>query len=137
MLIDLGKELIGTDQPVNGQALEHLPVDNIRDLLNPQPAGVPFGFDHFGPSKKRDEAPAANFLLPADHQWFPAGRRFLESIVDAQMTSADGHSHLFGLGEFAGMYLTVWSNALLAARSRRTRAPQAAERRGGDGSDLA
>ncbi|MGZ8229596.1 MAG: hypothetical protein ACXWUS_08135 [Burkholderiales bacterium] len=110
MLIELGKELIGTDQPFNGQALEHLPVDNIRDLLDPQPA-VPFGFDHFGPSKKRGEAPAENFLLPADHQWFPAGRRFLETVVDAQMTTVDGKSHLFSLGEFAAMYLTVWSNA--------------------------
>jgi hypothetical protein len=111
MLMEIGKELIGLDQPFNGQALEHLLVDNISELLDPPPTGVPFGFDFFGPNKKRGAAPAENFEFPAEHQYFPAGRRFLESTVDAQMTSVDGKSHLFSLGEFAAMYLSVWSNA--------------------------
>ena len=51
-------------------------------------------------------------MLPADHPWFPPGRRYLQSIVEAQMTSTDGASHLFAFGEFAAMYLSVWSNAV-------------------------
>ncbi len=29
----------------------------------------------------------------------------------AQMTTTDGESHLYSFGEFAALYLTVWSNA--------------------------
>lgn len=53
----------------------------------------------------------AEFLLPADPAHFPAGRRFLLTTVEAQMTTVDGIAHLFAFGEFAAMYLSVWSNA--------------------------
>jgi hypothetical protein len=110
MLIDLSKRLIGTSTgTVAGEALEQLPVDNIRKKREQ----FPLTFDDYNDSIKRGGpgAVASEFVLPADHAWFPAGRRYLQSIVDAQMTSTDGQSHLFSLGEFAAMYLSVWSNA--------------------------
>ena len=110
MLIDLSKRLIGTSTgTLEGEALEQLPVDNIRTKREQ----FPLTFDDYNDSIKRDSAgaQASDFLLPADHAWFPAGRRYLQSIVDAQMTSTDGQSHLFAFGEFAAMYLSVWSNA--------------------------
>jgi hypothetical protein len=110
MLIDLSKRLIGTTTgTLDGEALEQLPVDNIRKKREQ----FPLTFDDYNDSIKRDGAgaQASDFLLPADHAWFPAGRRYLQSIVDAQMTSTDGQSHLFAFGEFAAMYLCVWSNA--------------------------
>jgi hypothetical protein len=114
MLIDLGKRLIGekphgSATPV-GEAQEHLPVDNIRKKREQ----FPLTFDDYNESITRDSPGAQpdDFLLPADHPCFPAGRRLLQSMVDAQMTSKDGKSHLFALGEFAAMYLSVWSNAV-------------------------
>lgn len=113
MLIDLSKRLIGAKPGATaegiGEALEHLPVDNIRNKREQ----FPLTFDDYDKNITRGSpgAQAEDFLLPADHAWFPAGRRYLQSIVDAQMTTTDGKSHLFSLGEFAAMYLSVWSNA--------------------------
>lgn len=113
MLIDLSKRLIGAHPPDAlenvGEARELLPVGSIRKReRNDQPPK----FENYGVEIKLGAAPASDFLLPADHPWFPAGRRYLQSVVDAQMTSTDGTSHLFAFGEFAAMYLCVWSNAV-------------------------
>ncbi len=106
-LIDLGKTLIGTSA-ATGEALEHLPVDNVRKKKD----GVtPAGFDDYKASVTRTTGNANDFSLPADHAYFPAGRRFLLTTVDAQMTTVDGWAHLYSLGEFAAMYLSVWSDA--------------------------
>ena len=116
MLIDLSKRLIG-DHPAEaletvGEARELLPVSSIRKKKD----GITQAtrFDDYGPELKPG-APTtslSDFMLPADHPWFPSGRRLLQSMVDAQMTSTDGTSHLFAFGEFAAMYLSVWSNAV-------------------------
>ena len=114
MLIDLSKRLIGDEaarRSTVGDAQEHVPVDNIRKKR----VASPLTFDETTAENVTRGSPGADpddFLLPADHQWFPAGRRLLQSMVDAQMTSKDGTSHLFALGEFAAMYLSVWSNAV-------------------------
>ena len=114
MLIDLSKRLIGEKPRAGatvGDAQEHVPVDNIRKKR----VASPLTFDDdYGENITRGSpgADPADFLLPADHPCFPAGRRLLQSMVDAQMTSTDGKSHLFALGEFAAMYLSVWSNAV-------------------------
>jgi hypothetical protein len=116
MLIDLSKRLIGDHPPEAlenvGEARELLPVGNIRKKKD----GVaqPTKFDDYGPELKlgAPNTQLSDFARPADHPWFPAGRRYLQSIVDAQMTSIDGTSHLFAFGEFAAMYLSVWSNAV-------------------------
>lgn len=105
-LIELGKTLIGRN---GASAVEHLPVDHVRT----RQSAAATGFGDYKPGVGRADAPAGtNFNLPADHAFFPAGRRFLLSTVEAQMTSVDGTSHLFSLGEFAAMYLSVWSNAV-------------------------
>ncbi|MGH8523607.1 MAG: hypothetical protein ACREXY_05150, partial [Gammaproteobacteria bacterium] len=115
MLIDLSKRLIGDHPPEAlenvGEARELLPVGSIRKR---QSNGPPTKFEDYGPEIKLGAANTSlsDFMLPADHPWFPAGRRYLQSIVDAQMTSTDGTSHLFAFGEFAAMYLSVWSNAV-------------------------
>jgi hypothetical protein len=113
MLIDLSKRLIGDHPPEAlenvGEARELLPVGSIRRKTVDQPTK----FSDYGPEiKPAAGIPASDFMLPADHPWFPSGRRYLQSIVDAQMTSTDGTSHLFAFGEFAAMYLSVWSNAV-------------------------
>ena len=122
MLIDLSKRLIG-DHPAEalenvGEALELLPVDSIR--RKKQGVTQPSKFDDYEAPLKpgAPDTKATDFMLPADHAWFPSGRRYLQSIVDAQMTSIDGTSHLFAFGEFAAMYLSVWSNACLDSASR-------------------
>ena len=113
MLIDLSKRLIGAHPPDAlenvGKARELLPVGSIRKR---ERNDEPQKFENYGAEIKLGAAPASDFVLPADHPWFPAGRRYLQSVVDAQMTSTDGTSHLFAFGEFAAMYLSVWSNAV-------------------------
>ena len=114
MLIDLSKRLIGDHPPEAlenvGEARELLPVSSIRKKKVDQPTKL----EDYGPEIKLGApgVPASDFALPADHPWFPPGRRFLQSVVDAQMTSTDGTSHLLAFGEFAAMYLSVWSNAV-------------------------
>jgi hypothetical protein len=111
MIIDRSKDLIGG---VNGVPFEHIPVDSVRHRLAVPPANTELGFDHYAAAIGRDSPGARqeDFLLPADHAFFPAGRRYLQTVVDAQMTSTDGKSHLLALGEFAAMYCMVWCNAL-------------------------
>ena len=138
MLIDLSKRLIGNgpaDALENfGEARELLPVGSIRK----KKSGVsqPTKFDDYGEEIKPGAVgtPISDFVLPADHAWFPPGRRLLQSIVDAQMTSTDGTSHLFALGEFAAMYLSVWSNAVWTPQqgSPRARAARSADDGRGD-----
>lgn len=111
MLIELGKELIGKE--ANGTAREHLMVDSFRRAKKPveQVASL----DDYGEPITRATTPDPDpndFQLPADHAAFPAGRRNFETLIEAQMTTTSGSSHLFGFGEFAAMYLTVWSNAV-------------------------
>src|SRR6185436_9843777 len=116
MLIDLSKRLIGS-HPAEaletvGEARELLPVGSIRKKK--QNVAQPSKLDDYDGEIKLGNASAdvEEFSLPAGHACFPSGRRYLQSIVDAQMTSTDGTSHLFAFGEFAAMYLSVWSNAV-------------------------
>jgi hypothetical protein len=108
LLIDLARELIGADAA--GEVRERLPVDHVRKAT----VAVPASFDDYAAELSRgsDGAVAEDFLLPADKPYFPPARRYLGTTVEAQMTSVDGQSHLFGFGEFAAMYLSVWSNAV-------------------------
>ncbi len=55
--------------------------------------------------------PGGPTALPIDLIAFPPGRRQDLVLRQAQMTTVDGESHLFSFGEFAAMYLMVWSNA--------------------------
>ncbi|MGZ8159079.1 MAG: hypothetical protein ACXWT1_11475 [Methylobacter sp.] len=49
---------------------------------------------------------------PADAKHFPPGLRQQLIASEARLTTTDTHSHLISFGEFAAMYLFVWSNAL-------------------------
>jgi hypothetical protein len=102
-LIDLGRDLLGA-RTGSGVAVEELLVKQTRTKKVPAPQGFADYDDTNTPG-----------ALPADHAYFPAGRRFLATTVDAQMTTVDAQSHLFSLGEFCAMYLSVWSNAVWPA----------------------
>ena len=56
----------------------------------------------------------ANKVLfcPADAKHFPPGMRHQQIISEARMSTVDAASHLISFGEFAAMYLFVWSNVL-------------------------
>ncbi len=56
------------------------------------------------------EAPARRW--PADQKHFPAFIRHRLIDSEARMTSGDVANHLISFGEFASMYLSVWSNVL-------------------------
>lgn len=113
LLIELARELIGPDAA--GEVRERLPVDHVRKkkaaVTNPR------SLDDYDADLTRGSpgSVADDFLLPADAPYFPPARRYLPTTVEAQMTTRDGQSHLFGFGEFAAMYLSVWSNAVWPA----------------------
>jgi hypothetical protein len=107
-LIELGKELIGSDR--KGTVRERVMVDHIRKARKP---GPPRQLEDYGADVVRvDGENNDDLLLPADADHFPPGRRYQLTTVEAQMTTTDGTSHLFSLGEFAAMYLSVWSNTV-------------------------
>lgn len=54
-------------------------------------------------------------LEPAERSRFPAGLRKAAVMDDARLTTVDGASHLLSFGEFLGMHLLCWSNALWPA----------------------
>jgi hypothetical protein len=108
MLSPLANELIGkyTDpqspKPDELIALETVPIDR-KDLVATHaedPLNHPDGWAPGGPT------PMPCSLVP-----FPAGRRKSQVLRVAQMTTTDGESHLYSFGEFAALYLMVWSNA--------------------------
>ncbi len=49
---------------------------------------------------------------PADAEHFPPGMREELIISEGRFTTVDAASHLISFGEFAAMYLFVWSNVL-------------------------
>jgi hypothetical protein len=108
MLNPLANELIGlykdpqSPKPDELIPLETMPVDR-KDLVASDaedPIDHPDGWGPGGPT------PIPCGLVP-----FPAGRRKSQILRVAQMTTTDGESHLYSFGEFAALYLAVWSNA--------------------------
>ncbi len=103
--------LIGTTgDPEFPDPIEHLPLDQVLKLEDETKAVDPTPLDGYV-----DEDPAvtaADPFIPADRIHFPEGRRLQLTIHDAQLTSEDGDSHLLSLGEFAALYLSVWSPAV-------------------------
>lgn len=51
-------------------------------------------------------------FLPADAAHFPPGMREQLILSEARMSTIDYANHLISVGEFAAMYLYVWSNVL-------------------------
>ena len=90
--------------------IEHLPLDQVLKLVDETKAKDPTPLDGYA-----DEDPAMTAtdpFIPADRVHFPEGRRLQLTIHDAQFTSEDGASHVLSLGEFAALYLSVWSPAV-------------------------
>jgi hypothetical protein len=106
MLNPLANELIGlykdpqSPKPQELIPLETIPVDRLH-LDN----------DALDPKHKDGWAPGGPTMLVCDLVTFPAGRRRSAILRVAQMTTTDAESHLLTFGEFAAMYLMVWSNA--------------------------
>jgi hypothetical protein len=104
-LSQVAVELIG----VRGTAaapLERIALDEVL-----QRSGIPAPDN---PLAAYVDAPAGTpqeRALTADRAHFPEGKRLHLTRRAAQMTSHDGDSHLISFGEFAAMYLSVWSAA--------------------------
>jgi len=93
--------------------IEVLPLDQILRRVDETKAKDPRPLD--GYTEEDAAATAANPFLPADRDHFPEGRRLNLTIFDAQFTSEDGDSHVLSIGEFAALYLSVWSPAIWGA----------------------
>lgn len=107
-VMELGQELIGTTTSGTGATTpaEHIRVDKVVER-NSTPADQAKPFEAYGTTAVSNAEPT----LPADRAHFPEGRRLDLTQRAAQFTSTDGTNHLISLGEFAAMYLCVWSNA--------------------------
>jgi hypothetical protein len=113
LVMELAQQLIGVTgtDPALAEPIEHIRLDTI--------------------AKKKDETtvvdpadPSAAYVLedpvvtatdpdlPVDRAHFPEERRLSLTRRDAFFTSEDGESHVMSLGEFAALYLSVWSNAV-------------------------
>jgi hypothetical protein len=110
MLSGPAVSLIGTtDDHQDVKPVEQLRVDNVAKLVNK--AAVATDTPWLGYTVAEPVLPEG-LLLPADRVHFPEGRRLDTTQIDAQLTSTDGGSHILSLGEFAALYLSVWSPAL-------------------------
>jgi hypothetical protein len=111
VVIETAVPLIGTTGDAEfPDPIEHLPLDQVLVLQDETKARDPNPIEGYA-----DEDPtetAMNPLIPADRVHFPEGRRLNLTRIDAQLTSSDGSSHVLSLGEFAALYLSVWSPAV-------------------------
>lgn len=107
----LAVELIGV-RGTNQQAMERIALDEVLQRKSPPSAENTPTPEH--PLQGYEPAAATTAdarALPADRAHFPEGKRLHLTVRAAQMTSHDGDSHLLSFGEFAAMYLCVWSAA--------------------------
>jgi hypothetical protein len=76
------------------------------------------GNNEFLPTRWPNESKATYW--PADAKHFPPALRQQLIISEARLTTADTHSHLISFGEFAAMYLFIWSNTLWDIKALKT-----------------
>src|SRR5262245_44155641 len=111
-LMPVATELIGV------AGADRQPIEQIRldEILQRDPTVTPNPDDPLA-AYPRNVTPTsdADRQLPADRAHFPEDRRLHLTSRAAQITSNDGASHLISLGEFAAMYLSMWSNAVWPA----------------------
>jgi hypothetical protein len=108
-LMPVASELVGLAGPDN-HPVEHLRLDAV---LRREPGVTPNPDDPL--ASYPTEVPLASEAdrrLPADRAHFPEDLRLHLTLRAAQLTSNDGTNHLLSFGEFAAMYLSVWSNAV-------------------------
>lgn len=110
MLAQAAVPLIGTTGDAESpKPVEHIRVNNVAKLVDEALAASATPWRGY---KVVDPEVAAGRLVPADRVHFPEGKRLGTTQIDAQFTSSDGGSHVLSLGEFAALYLSVWSPAL-------------------------
>ena len=114
-LIDLGAELIGVVNPddlVARTTVEQVRVDKVMrrtvaagdtDTIDPAKAHEAYA--------RTTASPLADRRLPVDRRHFPPGRRLELTKRRPSSPASDGTNHLISFGEFAALYLMVWSNA--------------------------
>ncbi|UVO50214.1 hypothetical protein M0208_06640 [Sphingomonas sp. SUN019] len=106
-VIDLGVRLIGRDGP-DGPAIERIKVGQVMKktaaTVDPETPWTAYT------AETATETAAAGDL-PAGSEHFPPGNRLKLTQHSAQFTSGDGDNHLISFGEFAALYLMVWSPA--------------------------
>lgn len=115
LVMELAVRLIGLtgddDPPSLRVPIEHIRLDTILKKIDEttvvDPANPAAAYE-----KEDPVVTAVDPDLPVERGSFPEERRLSTTRRDAQFTSEDGASHVISLGEFAALYLTVWSNAV-------------------------
>jgi hypothetical protein len=115
LVMELAIGLIGwtgaADPPSLREPVEHIRLDTVLKKIDEtsvvDPANPAAAYEPEDPV-----VTATDPDLPVDRAHFPDGQRLSTTRRDAQFTSEDGSSHVISLGEFAALYLTVWSNAV-------------------------
>src|SRR6266536_157062 len=115
LVMELAINLIGwtgdDNPPSLRDVIEHIRLDTILKKIDEttiiDPANPAAGYE-----KEDPVVTATDPDLPVERGSFPEERRLSTTRRDAQFTSDGGASHVISLGEFAALYLTVWSNAV-------------------------
>jgi hypothetical protein len=114
LVMDLAQQLIGRAgdpaDPALQEPIEHVRLDTIAKkdettVVDPEDPGLAY-------QREDPQVPVEVRSLPVDRAHFPEERRLSVTRIDAQLTSEDGDSHVISVGEFAALYLSVWSNAV-------------------------
>jgi hypothetical protein len=92
--------------------------DTVEELtalgaLEPRPDGEPVVESLLlrrAPKRNGAALDLTQHVYPATLSRFPAGGRYELTLADARFTSVDGESHLLSFGEFAAMYVSVYSD---------------------------
>jgi hypothetical protein len=110
LVMDIAQQLIGT----TGSGSQTASIEQLRlDTMMKKKTSTVDPSNPFAAYEPEDQATTtAPPELPADRAHFPEERRLSLTRRDAQLTSEDGESHVISLGEFAALYLSVWSNAV-------------------------
>src|SRR5262249_44849724 len=109
LVMDIAQQLIGT----TGSGAQTTPIEQLRLDTTMKKTGTVDPANPVAAYTLEDhDTTAAHPELPADRAHFPEERRLSLTRRDAQLTSEDGESHVLSLGEFAALYLSVWSNAV-------------------------
>jgi hypothetical protein len=115
LVMELAQQLIGKsgdpDDAALQEPIEHVRLDTIATKIDETTIVDP---EDPGPAYQLEDpvVTAVDPDLPVDRAHFPEQRRLSTTRIDAQLTSEDGESHVISVGEFAALYLSVWSNAV-------------------------
>jgi hypothetical protein len=116
LVTELGQELVGTKTTDGVRTpLEQVDVGQILERTVPVAGDAEFPRAAYSPStdaEAKAQPLPPDTRLPADRAHLPEEHRKDLTQRAAQFTSTDGANHLISIGEFAAMYLSVWSNAV-------------------------